>query len=205
MLAEAGAGATPSQLKEMALACTTTFGGLGYAGVHPKAFPGMFTAYGTSNRGRGDHTYAWTIQAEESGLKEPKELASYVAEGQSGKALVDSLGLCDFFTADVGSELFLSLYQALTGISYSADSLKQCGQRIYALERSINNLQGRHRAYDSYVPPKLTVPLTSGGHQGDRVDPKFYGSVLDAYYEFQGWTDQGLVDSTMLKKLGVED
>jgi len=205
MLAEAGAGATPSQLKDMALACTTTFGGLGYAGVHPKAFPGMFTAYGTSNRGRGDHTYAWTVQAEESGLKEPTELASYVAEGQSGKALVDSLGLCDFFTADVGSELFLSLYQALTGITYSAESLKQCGRRIYALERSVNNLQGRDRAYDSHVPAKLTVPLSRGGHQGDRVDPDFYGSVLDAYYQFQEWTDQGLVEPSLLKKLGIED
>jgi aldehyde:ferredoxin oxidoreductase len=205
MLAEAGAGATPSQIRDMAAACTTAFGGLGYAGVHPKAFPGMFTAYGTSNRGRGDHTYAWTVQAEESGLKDPKELAAYVAEGQSGKALVDSLGLCDFFTADVGSDLFLSLYQALTGILYTADSLKECGRRIYALERSVNNLQGRDRAYDAYVPAKLTVPLSKGGHQGDRVDPEFYGSVLDAYYQFQGWTDRGLVEPSLLKKLGAED
>ena len=75
----------------------------------------MFTAYGTSNRGRGDHTYAWTIQAEEGGLKEARDLAAYVAEGQAGKALVDSLGLCDFFTGDITAEPFLSLYRALTG------------------------------------------------------------------------------------------
>ncbi|MBM3311534.1 MAG: hypothetical protein FJY80_08510, partial [Candidatus Aminicenantes bacterium] len=71
----------------------TAYGGLGYAGIEPKAFPGMHAAYGTSNRGRGDHTYAWTIQAEEGGLAGAGNLAAYVAGGQGGKALVDSLGL----------------------------------------------------------------------------------------------------------------
>jgi len=187
-------------LKDIAYCCTTTFGGLGYAGINPKAFPGMFTAYGTSNRGRGDHTYAWTVQAEEAGLKEPKDLAVYVAEGQSGKALVDSLGLCDFFTGDITSDLFLEMYRALTGIEYSADSLKECGRRIYSLERHINNRQGRDRAYDAHVPEKLKVPLSTGGHQGQAADPGFYGKVLDAYYEVQGWTDQGVVKPETLKK-----
>ena len=204
VIREAGAGLAAAEVQDMAYCCTTTYGGLGYAGVHPKAFPGMFTAYGTSNRGRGDHTYAWTIQAEEAGLKEAKELAAYVAEGQTGKALVDSLGLCDFFTADVGSEMFLAVYQALTGMSYTGESLKECGQRIYALERHINNLQGRDRTYDSHIPPKLTVPLSAGGHKGDRVSPEFYSSVLDAYYQYQGWTDKGLVDPATLQKLGIK-
>jgi aldehyde:ferredoxin oxidoreductase len=196
--------AAASSLGEIAYCLTTTFGGLGYAGVHPKAFPGMFTAYGTSNRGRGDHTYAWTIQAEESGLRGTEELALYVAEGQTGKALIDSLGLCDFFVADVASDLFLELYQALTGISYSAASLKDCGRRIYTLERHVNNLQGRGRVYDAYVPPKLTVPLSSGAHQGEAVNVEFYNSVLDAYYAHQGWTSQGLVEPGLLEKLGVK-
>ncbi|GEM_PF-306283 len=191
-------------LGEIAYCLTTTFGGLGYAGVHPKAFPGMFTAYGTSNRGRGDHTYAWTIQAEESGLRGARELAVYVAEGQVGKALVDSLGLCDFFVADVTSDLFLELYHALTGISYSADTLKECGRRIYALERYVNNLQGRSRAYDAYVPPKLTVPLTVGAHKGEAVDAAFYNTILDAYYAHQGWTNRGIVERDFLEKLGIE-
>jgi aldehyde:ferredoxin oxidoreductase len=153
----------------------------------------MFTAYGTSNRGRGDHTYAWTIQAEEGGLKEARELAGYVAEGQAGKALVDSLGLCDFFTADVSSEPFLSLYHALTGVAYTPESLRECGRRIYTLERRLNNLQGRGRTYDAFVPPKLRVPLTSGAHKGKAVDTDFYNSILDAYYEIQGWSRQGTV------------
>ncbi len=203
LIAEAGAVRPAADLQAMAYCCTTTFGGLGYAGVHPKAFPGMFTAYGTSNRGRGDHTYAWTIQAEESGLKEAKELAAYVAEGQAGKALVDSLGLCDFFTADVGSDMFLSMYEALTGIAYSADELKECARRIYTLERHVNNLQGRGRAYDAHVPAKLTVPLSKGGHQGDRVKPDFYNTILDAYYEFQGWTADGKVGPDLLRKSGI--
>jgi aldehyde:ferredoxin oxidoreductase len=38
------------------------------------------------------------------------------AEGELFQ-VVDSLGLCDFFTADVSSEPFLSLYHALTGVA----------------------------------------------------------------------------------------
>jgi len=185
------AAAAPTSLADIAYCLTTAFGGLGYAGINPKAFPGMFTAYGTSNRGRGDHTYAWTIQAEEGGLKEARDLAAYVAEGQAGKALVDSLGLCDFFTGDITAEPFLSLYRALSGIAYTPDSLKECGRRIYALERRLNNRQGRDRTYDAFVPPKLTVPMTRGAHKGRAVDEAFYNTTLDAYYEAWGWTRDG--------------
>ncbi len=186
------AAVSGAKAEHIAHCATTSFAGLGYAGISPKAFPGMFTAYGTSNRGRGDHTYAWTIQAEEGGLQAPADLASYVAEGQAGKALVDSLGLCDFFTGDIMAGPFLSLYKALTGIEYSPETLKACGRRIYALERRLNNLQGRDRSYDAYVPPKLTVPLTRGAHKGRAVDIAFYNTVLDAYYDAWGWSRRGL-------------
>jgi aldehyde:ferredoxin oxidoreductase len=203
VISEVGACFSGSDLQEIARCVTTAFGGLGYAGIEPKVFPGMFTAYGTSNRGRGDHTYAWTIQAEEGGLEGVENLAAYVAAGQVGKALVDSLGLCDFFTEDVTSDLFLSLYHALTGFEYSGESFKNCGRRIYTLERHINNIQGRSRPYDAYVPLKLTMPLTRGAHKGRWIDPAFYNSLLDAYYEKQGWTKQGVVGSSLLKELGI--
>ena len=191
VVAEVAAGAPPADLDAIARCATTTFGGLGYAGISPKVFPGMFAAYATSNRGRGDHTYAWTIQAEEGGLKDAGDLAAYVAEGQAGKALVDSLGLCDFFTGDITAEPFLGLYRALTGVAYTPESLKACGRRIYALERRVNNLQGRDRAYDAHVPPKLKVPLTAGAHKGRAVDEAFHNAVLDAYYDAWGWTRDG--------------
>ncbi|MGZ5424941.1 MAG: aldehyde ferredoxin oxidoreductase C-terminal domain-containing protein, partial [Candidatus Aminicenantales bacterium] len=187
------AAAAPASQTDIAYSLTTAFGGLGYAGISPKAFPGMFTAYGTSNRGRGDHTYAWTVQAEEGGLKDARDLAAYVAEGQAGKALVDSLGLCDFFTGDITAEPFLSLYRALSGIVYTPESLKACGRRIYALERRLNNAQGRDRTYDAFVPPKLRVPMTRGARKGGAVDEAFYATVLDAYYQAWGWTKDGRV------------
>jgi aldehyde:ferredoxin oxidoreductase len=185
--------------------CTTAFGGLGYAGVAPKVFPGMFTAYGTSNRGRGDHSYAWTVQAEESGLAEESELALYVAEGQWGKALIDSLGLCDFFCEDVKSDLFLHLYRALTGIEYTPDSFTECGRRIYTLEKHINNLQGRTRHYDSFVHPKFTEPITAGPQKGKRITTESYDRILDHYYRVQGWSAAGIVEPGLLKELGITD
>ncbi len=205
MIGELAAGFAPADTAAIARSVTTTFGGLGYAGIEPKVSPGMFTAYGTSNRGRGDHTYAWTIQAEEGGVADASGLAACVAEGQTGKALVDSLGLCDFFTGDVLSDEFLALYRALTGLEYSAEALRKCGEAIYALERHVNNLQGRTRAYDAFVPAKMLEPLTSGPHAGKAVDPVFYGRILDAYFEHLGWTPSGEVSPARLRALGISD
>ena len=199
VIAEIGSGARPADLETIVRCVVTAYGGLGYAGIEPKAFPGMFTAYGTSNRGRGDHTYAWTIQAEEGGLEGADKLAAYVASGQVGKALVDSLGLWDFFPESVTSDLFLGLYKALTGMEYSAESMNACGERIYNLERHFNNLQGRDRTYDAYVPPKLTLPLTAGAHKGRAVNPDDYRRILDAYYAHYGWTADGRVPAEKIQ------
>ncbi|MFZ2054237.1 MAG: aldehyde ferredoxin oxidoreductase C-terminal domain-containing protein [Candidatus Aminicenantales bacterium] len=200
VIAEIGASATAASLEAIARCVLTAYGGLGYAGIEPKVFPGMFTAYGTSNRGRGDHTYAWTIQAEEGGLEGAEKLAAYVAAGQIGKALVDSLGLCDFFPESITSDLFLGLYKVLTGMEYTEESITACGQRIYNLERRFNNIQGRERAYDAYVPPKLTVPLTAGAHKGRAVNLEYYNQILDAYYAHYGWTPNGLVPPEKIEK-----
>jgi aldehyde:ferredoxin oxidoreductase len=198
------AAANPGADRDAIARCVTTaYAGLGYAGIEPKAFPGMFTAYSTSNRGRGDHTYAWTIQAEEGGLGGAADLAAYVGGGQVGKALVDSKGLCDFFCEDNTSELFLRLYFALTGFEYSPESMKKCGERIYALERHVNNTQGRTRAYDAYIPPKLTVPMTGGAHMGQAVNPRYHAEILDAYYDHWGWTRDGIVPESRLRDLGI--
>lgn len=192
-----------SNIDEIAFCATTAFGGLGYAGIEPKVFPGMYTAFATSNRGRGDHTYAWTIQAEEEGLKDEEALASYVAESQQNKALIDSLGLCDFFCADISSELFLSLYKALTGIEYTPESLIECGRRIYTLERYINNIQGRNRSYDAFIPKKLAIPLTAGPHKGKSVKKDFHNKILDFYYQNQGWSKNGEVEKKFMDSLKI--
>jgi aldehyde:ferredoxin oxidoreductase len=45
--------------------------------------------------------------------------------------------------------------------------------------------------------------MTSGAHKGRAVDEKYYGEILDAYYEHQGWTKDGVVPLEKLKELGV--
>src|SRR4030042_3254503 len=63
VIAELGAGGTAAGLETIARCVVTAYGGLGYAGIEPKSFPGMFTAHATSNRGRGHHNYDWTVKA----------------------------------------------------------------------------------------------------------------------------------------------
>jgi aldehyde:ferredoxin oxidoreductase len=203
LIGQVAACRSASDAEAIAACVTTAFAGLGYAGIEPKVFPGMFAAYATSSRGRGDHTGAWTIQAEEGGLGEARQLAAYVAESQVGKALVDSLGLCDFFAGDITSDLFLAMYCALTGHDYSTEGILRCGERIHALERHLNNLQGRSRAYDAYIHPKLAVPLTAGPHAGKAVDAAGHEAILDAYYAYKHWPADGIVPPTRLAELGA--
>jgi aldehyde:ferredoxin oxidoreductase len=182
---------------------TTAYAGLGYAGIEPKAFPAMHTCYATSNRGRGDHTYAWTVQAEEAGLTGAGEIAAVVANGQWGKAVVDSIGLCDFFPLSTASDTFLDLIYGLTGDRTTAQEQEDCGRRIVTLERLLNNIQGRTRAYDAYIPAKLQVPLSCGPKAGRKVDPESHRAILDAFYREQGWSEDGLVTDAGLEKLGL--
>ncbi|MGA2082427.1 MAG: aldehyde ferredoxin oxidoreductase C-terminal domain-containing protein [Holophaga sp.] len=180
---------------------TTAYAGLGYAGIEPKAFPSMFACYATSSRGRGDHTYAWTVQAEEAGLTGAGNIAAVVANSQWGKAVVDSLGICDFFPGDFAGDVFLDLYYAVTGHSLSAEALIDRGKRIFSLEREVNGRQGRSRAYDAYIPPKFLTPLRCGPLQGRRTDPSYHNRILDAYYQLQGWTKDGEVQEAGARAL----
>ncbi len=203
IIAEVAATLPPADVAEVVRSVTFAYGGLGYAGVEPKAFPGMFTAYSTSNRGRGDHTHAWTIQAEEGGLAGPGLLGGFVATAQVRKALVDSLGLCDFFTADILSDQFLDLYRALTGHEHSQASLEACGRRICTLERHVNGIQGRTRVYDAFIPPKMTEPMRVGPFRGRAVDPAFHHAALDQFYTHHGWAGDGTVGASTLAELGI--
>ena len=112
-------------------------------------------------------------------------------------------GLCDFFAGDITSDLFLAMHSALTGFDYAADGLLRCGERIYALERHVNNLQGRQRGYDAWVPPKFLAPLTCGPHAGHAVDPARHDAILDAYYAYKRWTADGAVPPHRLAELGI--
>jgi len=49
----------------------------------------------------------------------------------------------------------------------------------------------------------MTEPLKYGPHKGKRVDLAFYNLILDAYYEKQGWTKDGVVPEALLKELKI--
>ena len=47
--------------------------------------------------------------------------------------------------------------------------------------------------------------MTGGRAQGPgRGSPKYHGEILDAYYEHQGWTRDGVVPPEKLKELRIE-
>ena len=116
----------------------------------------MHTCYATSNRGRGDHTYAWTVQAEEgASARTPATSPRWSPAGSGARPWSTPSGCATSSPTTPALETFRDLLYAITGIRYSAEELIACGRRIVNLERDLlNGIQGRTRAYDAYIPPQ---------------------------------------------------
>lgn len=134
-------------------------------------------------------------------------------------AVIDSLGLCKFacshfitphsiYTDTFNSYQELSeLIHYVTGLEITGEQLKECGERIYTLERMFNLREGFTRK-DDYPPQRyFDEPLPSGLPivRGKRISRKKYEKLLDAYYELHGWDLNGVPKAETLEKLKLKE
>ena len=134
-------------------------------------------------------------------------------------AVIDSLGLCKFACShfisphSIYTDTF-NAYQELselihyvTGLEFSGDQLKTCGERIYTLERMFNVREGFTRK-DDYPPQRyFDEPLPDGLPivRGKRMIREKYEKLLDAYYSLHGWDSNGVPKPETLEKLGLRE
>ncbi len=81
---------------------------------------------------------------------------------QDATAVVDSAGVCLFTTLWSGVKEVAEQLSAITGIDYTEESLMECGDRIYNLERLLNLKSGLTKNDDSLPPRVLNDPIPSG-------------------------------------------
>jgi aldehyde:ferredoxin oxidoreductase len=81
-----------------------------------------------------------------------------------------------------------------TGMELDSDALWEIGRRNRTLVRALNVRRGLRRKDEK--PPE--------DHWEIR-DPEMENKVLDAYYEFKGWTPEGVPTKETLDKLGLDD
>jgi aldehyde:ferredoxin oxidoreductase len=89
---------------------------------------------------------------------------------------------------------FPALISAATGLDIDEDGLTQIARRNRTLLRAINVRRGMRRADEQ--PPD--------DHWRRRF-PELESQLLDAYYQFRGWNEQGVPTRESLTALGLDD
>ncbi len=185
-----------------------------FAGYDPRGEKGMGLAYATSNIGathmRGDPAYIELLGVPT--LVDPLALdgkAQLVKDWQDVFALIDSAGLCVFFsvrnlvtpTKDIRPDGLLKLLNAATGAAYDVDELVRAGERIISLERLFLKRAG-FGAKDDALPKRITSePLPDGPAKGQVCE---LDRMLPEYYTLRGWTDDGCPGAETLKTLTLD-
>ncbi|MFC2011926.1 aldehyde ferredoxin oxidoreductase C-terminal domain-containing protein, partial [Chloroflexota bacterium] len=130
--------------------------------------------------------------------------ASPIKSGQDWISMADSCGLCWPRGAPTGNpfteEDFITLIEAVTGVSYTLDELRLVGERIWNLER-IFNLKSGITAKDDTLPKRmLEEPMTLGASAGHvcKID-----EMLPEYYELRGWDKDGVPTPEKLAQLDL--
>jgi aldehyde:ferredoxin oxidoreductase len=193
---------------------------------------GSALSHGTSTRGsdhlRGVNTDLWLEQEKpediwgiptevakhflDLGLSDPNQYEGkeeYVAFMEDFCAVADALGICKRHTPwegmAIGFEEMAEYLNAVTGLNYSWQDLRECGTRIYTTEKAMQARFGLRRK-DDYPPIRcFEEPVPTGPSKGAILDREKYDKMLTSYYEHRGWSDEGIPKDETLKDLGLQD
>lgn len=170
----------------------------------PRGMQGQGLLYATSNRG-GCHMRGNMLGPEVLGL--PKLIDRFQVRGKAGvvvlrqnaAAAIDSLVLCKFISMAVAEEYY---GRALTAVTGTSANLIRVGERIWNLERLYNLREGFSRADDTLPRRLLEEPVPEGPSKGW---VSHLPEMLDEYYRFRGWDENGVPTSRKLEELGLHN
>lgn len=190
----------------------------------PRANFALGLQYATSNRGAchlrgfGNDMYSGftgfnkTLKINEGvpirlrTIDDPK-FARDIAICQNLSEINNSLGICRQ-TISSGSQIVENLFDLiikaiyyLTGISLTLLELMEIGERIFNLKR-LFNIQCGITKKDDRIPIKLKTPLSNGRARNKVLNIDL---MLEAYYNFRGWDENGKPTKDKLKSLNIQD
>ena len=127
-------------------------------------------------------------------------------------AVTDSLGICKYQTVFIAVhapkwEEFSRLIYLVSGMEFTNSQLMEVGERIYTLERMINNREGFTRK-DDKLPEryfKEATPIGLPRVKNKKIDKVKFEKMLDEYYILHGWDNNGVPTQQILQKLGIEE
>ena len=173
----------------------------------PRGMQGQGLVYATSNRG-ACHETGNMLGPEVLAL--PRLIDRFATQGKAGivsvhqnsAAVIDSLVYCKFANMAVAEEFFARTLTAVTGQPFSADDLMKVGERVWNLERLYNLREGFTSADDTLPDRLLNEPVAEGPSAGfvNKLPP-----MLEEYYQFRGWDENGVPKAEKLAELGLDN
>jgi len=172
----------------------------------PRGMQGQGLVFATGNRG-ACHEEGNMLGPEVLAL--PRLIDRFATQGKAGivsvhqdsAAVIDSLIYCKFANLAVAEEFFARALSAVTGEHFTADDLMMVGERIWTLERLFNIREGFTKADDTLPDRMLNEPVPDGPSEGCTVK---LAPMLEEYYAFRGWDENGVPRSEKLKELSLE-
>lgn len=91
---------------------------------------------------------------------------------------------------------------AATGMGWSLDDLRRCGDRITQLQKLLNIRYGWKKEHDFNYPRRFMEPVDEGPAAG-KIPVGLEDAIID-YYRERGWDDDGKPTMAKLKEIGLE-
>jgi len=183
--------------------------GLELPAYDPRGAYGMSLAYALATRG-GCHLRAYPISHEI--LRKPVATDRFTFSGKARivkiaedqNAIVDSLTACKFIFLGAGLEEYAGAFNAVTGMTVTAQDLLKIGERICYHERLMNSLNG-FWAKDDDLPDRFFVEAGTSGN-GIEIKPLEREAFLEArsrYYRIRGLDEDGRATQEKAEELGL--
>ncbi|WP_299332550.1 aldehyde ferredoxin oxidoreductase family protein [Haloplanus sp.] len=184
--------------------------GLEFAAHSPCGLKGMSIGYATATRGGSHHDTRPTLQYDGEHDETTEGTPEFAARTQHFTALGDSLTQCRFVSEAGWGKRVTGRYRdainAATGWDLSTDEVERIGERIYNLERLINVERGvARRETDTLSHRVMHDPIPDGPAEGMYCPPEELDAMLDEYYAFRGWDDDGVPTTERLDALDMAE
>jgi len=179
----------------------------------PRAYNSVGVSYMTSNRGACHlqgftHVFERSATMPEIGVDEVQDRfavegkGAFAARCQDLMAMCDSIKVCKFLLTTTVSVTDLARWLTMvTGREYGVDEFLETGERIYNIKRLYNVGCGVSRIHDQ-LPPRLASHRRRTGGAADNLPPA--GRMLADYYDYRGWSEEGIPRPETVDRLGLK-
>ncbi len=183
--------------------------GLELAYHDPRALASLAAGYATYSRGACHRTYSHYLERNslpELGFEKPLDRHSAERKGvatavmQDYGGLYNSLKLCQFIIRGVTVQEVVDCLNHVTGWDMDIAELMRAGERASNLKRLYNIRLGMSRKEDTLPLRILHEKLPEGGAANFLPD---LDAMLDEYYDYRGWTRDGIPTRMKLEALGL--